>query len=159
MEIMQSAKDESLINLNYRPRWGFRLLIFICIFIFYYIFAIVTFRLPFSYYKISFGGSALLAGLHFIFINRATKSMFATKFRQHGFFIVVYYFLALAGMYAHHTAAIGLKDYLQSNPEIVQAYGYELNDYFHYYQGAATITDDTTFNILRGIISKFPKSE
>jgi hypothetical protein len=154
---MQPVKDEPLINLNYRPRWGFRLLIFICIFMFYYIFAIVTFRLPFSYYKMSFGGSALLAGLHFIFINRVTKSMFATKYRQYGFWVVVYYFLALAGMSAHHTASTSFKDYTQSDPEISQACGYELNNYFLSHPRPDVIQDDTAFNILRGMVSKFPE--
>jgi hypothetical protein len=155
MELLNN--EQLMINLNYRPKWGYRLLIFICIYIFYYFFANVSIKLPYSYYEISFGISAILAGLHFIFINRITLNMFATKYRQYGFFVIVYYLLTVAGMAGHQKAATKFKDYILSNPEVSQTCEHKLNDYFLSHQRPDIIQDDDAFNILRGVVSKFPE--
>jgi hypothetical protein len=153
----ERTQEEALTNLDYRPKWGYRILLFFGIYIFLYVFAALTLKLHFSAILMTTGVGIFLIVGHLLIFNKRMKNMFPAKHRQYGFLALIYFYFMCYGMFQYKETESNLTSFIQYDTTFTQLHENALNNYYMMHPDVETISNTEYEIIMRELLDRSPK--
>jgi hypothetical protein len=145
--------EEFLVNIDYKPKWAARIVYYIAIGMFYFIFAFVTININISAYIMTFSIALGLVLFHQFYLNKLMRNMFLTKYKQFGFYTLVYLVFTLLGSLNANKYEVDLQKYYKTDDYKI-IYNQALQEYYSKYPESDSLDNQAILSIMHSLLKK-----